>query len=103
MSLSGSSRCCSDIPTLCHMTEPAVAATVATGRPLEGIADSLSASSASLSPTCAHRSIRVVPAAVALLLLVSSLPWIHVDDLRLRMSGRLLPLALYLRLLSSLR
>ena len=84
------------------MPESAFAATIAPGRPLEGKADSLSASSASLSTPCAHRRIRLVTA-VALLLLVSSLLpcWIHVDDLRLRMSGHLLPLVLYLRLLSS--
>ena len=85
------------------MLESAFTATITPGRPLEGKADSLSASSASLSTPCAHRRIRLVPTAVLLLLLVSSLLpcWIHVDDLRLRMSGHLLPLVLYLRLLSS--
>ena len=77
------------------MLESAITAPIAPST-LEGIADSLSASSASLSPTCAHRSIRLVPATVALLLLLllTLLHW-YVDDLLL-LSGPLLPLALHL-------
>ena len=94
LTLASSSRRCSDAPaTLCHMPESAFAATIASAVPLEGKADSLSASSTSLSTPCAQRRIRLVTAVALLLLLLLTLLHWYVDDLRL-LSGHLLSLSL---------